>query len=173
MSFNANLPIGLFFGSDTGNTDDVAQQLIAEFGQRYQIHSYDLRESPIQAMQEYSQLIFGIPTWYDGELQSDWERLLIEYAELDLSGKTIALYGLGDQYGYADYFVDGIGIIGRLAEQQGAKVIGFWPVAGYDFDQSLGLTADESQFYGLVLDFENQNELTPERISTWVNAIKE
>lgn len=170
-TFTADKPIGLFYGSDTGNTEDVAQQIVAVFGDRYQIDIFDLRDTGIEKILQYSQLIFGIPTWYDGELQSDWERLLPNYAQLNLNDKTIAIYGLGDQYGYADYFVDGIGIIGRIAEQNGAKVIGHWPVAGYDFDQSLGLCDDESLFYGLVLDFENQNELTAERVASWVQGI--
>ena len=51
--------------------------------------------------------ILGVPTWYYGELQSDWEAYFEHFKTLDFSEKTVALFGLGDQWGYDEWFIDG------------------------------------------------------------------
>jgi flavodoxin I len=52
---------------------------------------------------------------------------------LDLSGRQVALFGLGDEGGYPDTYQDAIGIIGEKARERGATLVGFWPTAGYDY----------------------------------------
>ena len=50
---------------------------------------------------------------------------------MDFNGKTIALFGLGDQEGYGHEFVDGLGILFEKFEDLGASFIGEWPTDGY------------------------------------------
>ena len=87
--------------------------------------------------------------------------------KLNLAGKTVALFGLGDQFGYADWFQDALGMLHEALEPSGCRFIGFWPNQGYEFAESKGLTEDKSQFVGLSLDDENQFDQTDERINTW------
>ena len=47
------------------------------------------------------------------------------------------------------------------------ELVGLWPTDGYTFEESRGLY-DENHFYGVGLDFENQSELTDDRIQAWV-----
>ena len=53
----------------------------------------------------------------------------------------------------------------------GAKVIGFTSTQGYYHDASKAQVEDK--FVGLILDEDNQSDLTDERIENWVNEIKE
>ena len=114
----------------------------------------------------------GIPTWYIGELQSDWDYFFPKFKEIDFTGKKTAFFGLGDQLGYPDSFVDGIGILAEVVLKNGGEVFGYWSVEGYDFDESLGV-APNGDFYGLVLDDDNEHEMTDERVDKWFNQIKD
>ena len=89
------------------------------------------------------------------------------------SGRTFALFGLGNQVDYSDYFVDGIGILYTFLKEKGAKLIGRWPAEGYDFASQLPLTDDDTSFVGLALDEDNQPELTPDRAAEWVEQIRQ
>jgi len=162
--------IGLFVGSDTGNTEEISSKLIAQ----WDISELELVEASNMTVEDYDRfqiIIIGLPTWYDGELQSDFEAFFEDFKTIDFSGKAVALFGLGDQTGYAEYFVDGIGILAEVILQNGGYIFGMWPNEGYEFDQSKGLY-DQNHFYGLVLDFENQEELNDERLSTWIQQIE-
>lgn len=48
-------------------------------------------------MSQYDVLILGIPTWDFGEIQEDWEAVWDQLDTLNLEGKIVALYGMGDQ----------------------------------------------------------------------------
>ena len=90
---------------------------------------------------------------------------------MNFSGKTVALFGTGDQIGYPDTFLDGMGMLYETFQFRGAKFVGFWPTEGYDFTSPLPLL-DENHFVGLAIDEDNQPELTDERIAKWVEMIR-
>ena len=163
--------IGLFYGSDTGCTESVARMIKDILGADL-VDLYDVYDIEGPEILKYDRLIFGLSTWHDGQLQSSWDDFYSRFSKLDLSGKTLALFGLGDQYGYSTYYCDGVGVIGKLAEKNGAKIIGHWPTEGYEHDESKA-QIDEDTFLGLCLDEDNQDELTEERVSNWVAQIKE
>ncbi|HEY0664253.1 MAG TPA: flavodoxin domain-containing protein, partial [Thiobacillaceae bacterium] len=98
-----------------------------------------------------------------------WEEFLPKIEQLDFSGKTIALFGLGNQDKYPDEFVDAMGILHEFFVARGAKIVGQWPADGYDFISSKALVNDE--FVGLVLDHENQKLLTDARLEAWLKLI--
>ncbi|MBD78515.1 MAG: flavodoxin [Crocinitomicaceae bacterium] len=163
--------IGLFFGSDTGCTEIVAK-MIKERLIGYEVDVFDVYDIEGPEILDYNKLVFGLSTWHDGQLQSSWDDFYNSFSKLDLTGKTVALFGLGDQYGYSTYFCDGIGIIGKLAEENGAKIIGHWSTEGYEHDESKA-QLDDNTFIGLCLDDDNQDELTEERVDQWVKQIVE
>ena len=67
--------------------------------------------------------------------------------------------------------MDGIGILAEVVLKNGGKVFGSWSTEGYDFDESLGVNPD-GDFYGLVIDDDNQHEMTDERVDKWLSQIK-
>ena len=82
------------------------------------------------------------------------------------------MIGLGDQLGYDDYFVDGIGMLSEVILENGGTIIGNWPSEDYDFSASKGLK-DDSTFYGLALDEDNEHQKTPEKIEKWLVQLQE
>lgn len=88
---------------------------------------------------------------------------------MDFSGKTVAIFGLGDQDNCPDEFVDAMGEIHHFIVARGAKVVGAWPADDYDFITSKALVNDE--FVGLVLDQENQKALTDAHVNAWLKLI--
>jgi flavodoxin I len=158
--------IGLFFGSDEGNTERVAYQIRRCLGE-HQVDIYDVADVTQLEFTEYDKIILGISTWDFGQIQSDWEDFWGDIAEVDFSGKTVALFGLGDQFGYADYFLDAMGMLHDLVVQGGARIVGHWPTAGYEFVASKAKIPGAGLFVGLALDEDHQENLTPERVNSW------
>lgn len=162
--------IGVFYGSTTGNTGDIAVK-VQEFFGADTTKLFDVKDSPLSLVADYDLLIFAIPTWDYGEVQEDWEEIWDEVDTLDFTGKTCAFIGLGDQYGYAEWFVDAMGMLHDKIVARGASVVGHWPNEGYEFDESKALTADGKNFIGLPLDEDCQRELTEERLTDWCSQV--
>ena len=158
--------IGLFFGSDEGNTQSVAGRIVERLGAD-NVDVYDIADVTQVEFEHYGEIILGIPTWEFGQIQSDWEELWGDVAAIDFTGKKVALYGLGDQFGYGDFFLDAMGMLHDVVLEKGAEIVGHWPIAGYEFDASKALTSDGLMFVGLALDEDQQAELTDERLDIW------
>lgn len=169
--------IGIFFGTDTGRTRLIAKQMAKKLGDGADA-PVNIGRTTLEDFLAYDALIVGSPTLGDGELpgqsvglsQPSWEEFLPQLAGADLSGKTIAIFGLGDQKKYAEEFVDAIGLIHDAVVARGARVVGRWPTTGYDFTTSQAVDGDD--FLGLALDQHHQPLLTEERINTWLAQIQ-
>ena len=156
---NGALSIGLFYGSTTCYTEMAAEKIQAQLNSLFDediVALHNIKDVSLSRTAEYDIVIFGISTWDFGELQEDWESHWEDVHALDLSGKTVALFGLGDQLGYGEWFQDALGMLHDALIPTGCKIIGYWPNQGYDFTASKALTEDKSQFVGLSLDDENQ-----------------
>ncbi|WP_027855845.1 flavodoxin FldB [Marinobacterium jannaschii] len=164
------MSLGIFYGTTTGNTGDIAV-LVQEFFGTEEASVFDVKDTSLAAVSDFDQLIFAIPTWDYGEVQEDWLDIWQELDGLDMSGKTVALIGLGDQYGYAEWFVDAMGMLHDKLVAAGAAVVGHWPVDGYEYDESKAETSDGRHFVGLALDEDNQHESTRERLSEWCSQV--
>lgn len=162
--------IGLFYGSSTCYTE-MAGEKIRDYLGADRVDLLNIADVPIISAQFYEYLIFGIPTWDYGELQENWEEIWGDLDELDLRDKKVALYGLGDQVGYPEWFLDAMGYLHEKLVERGATCYGYWPVAGYEFEQSKALTPDGNHFVGLALDEENQFDQSAERIAQWCDQV--
>jgi len=164
------MSIAIYYGTSTGNTQEVAQKIADKLDKDVEL--IDLGSNDFSEIDKYDSVIFGTSTWGEGDLQDDWEENWEEFENLDLSNKTVAFFGLGDQEGYEDVFVNAMGTIYEQAVKNGAKkIVGFTSTGGYDFSESSAVIDD--QFVGLVIDEDNQSELTDERIAAWCDTIKE
>jgi len=162
--------IGLFYGSDEGNTEGVAQRIAARLGEdRVDIH--DIADVTQLEIADYDQLIFGIPTWDFGQIQSDWEDFWEDVQEIDFTGKTVALFGLGDQFGYGDYFLDAMGMLHDVIVANGAAIVGHWSTDGYEFEASKAEIEGQGLFVGLAIDEDQQEELTCGRLNLWCKQL--
>lgn len=163
--------IGLFYGSSTGNTEVVAEMIKDAFDKIAPdlVDVFDIGLVEVNRLLEYDRLIIGCPTWNIGQLQDDWDIAYTRLEEMDFSGKKVAVFGVGDQFGYSDNFCDAIGILGQKFEERGAELVGFTAAVDYEFSYSLGV--EDGVFLGLALDEDNQHTLTPERVAQWVDLL--
>lgn len=161
--------IGLFYGTDTGNTRKVAKLIAKQFDEDV-VKLYNVVKCSPEDFAEYDSLIIGTPTLGDGELENSWADMLPKLKDIDLTGKKVAIYGLGDQEGYPDEFVDAMIFLYKTFQKQGATIIGEWPTDGYEFDKSKAVI--DGQFLGLVIDQDNQKDLTKERVAEWIEQIR-
>jgi len=111
-----------------------------------------------------------LPGLTSGGSAESWEEFLPKLKGVDLSGKVVALFGLGDQEGYGHEFVDALIFIYDVLVENGATVVGTWPTDGYSFEASKAVV--DGDFVGLVIDHDNQKDLTDERVDAWLEIIK-
>lgn len=161
--------IGLFYGSTTNNTANAAKQIEAALGDAVSTVQ-DIAQAQAETLMPFDVLILGTSTWGYGEQQDDWQGFESEIAKVDWKGKKVALFGLGDQYGYSDTFVDAMGLLYEAVVAQGATVIGAWAGQDYEFESSAA--HKDGAFVGLALDEDNQSDLTEGRIALWVASLK-
>ncbi|HFF1653816.1 TPA: flavodoxin FldB [Providencia rettgeri] len=160
------MKIGLFYGSSTCYTEMVAEKIRDILGDDF-VTLNNVNETPPSEMEQYDILILGIPTWDFGEIQEDWLEIWDALPNLNLTGKIVAMYGLGDQIDYSEWFLDALGLLYHQLKPTGVQFIGFWPTEGYTFDSPKPLNETGDMFVGLALDEVHQFEQTDERIAQW------
>lgn len=163
---------GIYFGTTSGNTEEVAQAIERCLGSA-NARLHDIATAGFRHADAYDLLIFGLPTWDCGHLQTDWEERWPELDGVDFSGRKVALFGLGDQYGYADTYLDAMGMLHAHLLARGATLLGEWPTHGYTFASTQALSLDASHFVGLALDEESQGHLTEQRVAQWCRLLVE
>jgi flavodoxin I len=161
--------IGLFYGSTTGNTKDAATRIKTAFG-RDVVTVASIAGATADDLNQFDVLILGTSTWGFGDWQDDWAAFQRELAQVNWSGKRVALFGLGDQYSYPDTFVDAMGLLHDVVVSRGGRVVGGWTGPDYDFESSCAHR--DGRFVGLALDADNQSDLTGPRIGEWVQGLK-
>ena len=168
------LNTGLIFGTDTGNTEEIGDKIASVLAEHAcPVEMINVADASPEAIEIFDFIIMGIPTWDFGGIQQDWEDFEEQILATKLSGKIVALYGLGDQRGYGDYFIDAVGWLHERVLKAGATVIGAWPTEGYDFEASRAANQDKSLFCGLAIDEDQQIELTDQRVAAWVALLIE
>ncbi|EGR0417968.1 flavodoxin FldB [Vibrio cholerae] len=164
------MKIGLFYGSSTCYTEMTAEKIRAILGEEL-VDIHNVKESPLTLMSDYDLLLLGISTWDFGEIQEDWSAVWDHIGGVSLKNKYVALFGLGDQEGYGEWYLDAMGLLHDQIKKSGANLLGYWPNQGYHFEASKALTEDGSHFVGLALDEDSQYDLSDERIATWIEQV--
>ncbi|MDR2789891.1 MAG: flavodoxin [Campylobacteraceae bacterium] len=161
------MSIAIVYGSSGGNTEGVAKLIQKKLGVEADL--IDIGKADAGKINSYDKLILGTSTWYEGELQDDWAEFNKD--ALELEGKTVALFGLGDQEGYGGEFCNGVGTLYELSLKKGAKIVGDKnSTEGYSFEESKAVV--DGKFVGLIIDEDNQSDLTSSRVEQWVKSIK-
>ena len=164
------MSIGLFYGSTNGNTKRIAEMIQEQYPGDVELHKVHEDFDP-ETFDQDDAIILGSPTYGQGSLQEDWADFIWEMDDVDLSGKKVALFGLGDQGEYPNSFVDAMLELYDKVHELGGKVVGSWPTEGYDFKQSKAVV--NGAFVGLVLDVDRQAELTKDRLTRWISQISQ
>ena len=156
----------IIYGSTTGNAASAAQTISEKLGG---VEVKEVSAASKDDLLNYDNLILGSSTWGDGELQDDWFGFLPVIAETNLSGKTVAVFGVGDQFGYSDTYVNSMGELFNAAKKAGAKIIGETSTDGYSFNESTAV--ENGKFVGLALDYDNRADLSEDRIAAWTTQL--
>ena len=147
------MTIGLYFGTQTGKTETVCGIIKEQLGDAVGT-AKDVTEADLADFAGLDGLICGIPTWNTGaeELRSGtaWDDLLEKIGALDLKGKPVAIFGLGDSVGYGQDYVD----------------------AMEELHNEITQPDDGEKFCGLPVDEDSENELTAERVENWCTQLK-
>lgn len=162
--------IGIFYSFKSTKTARLGEKIIDAFGNE-NIEAFDAEIVTDEIFKKHDNIIVGVPTWFDGELPIYWDEFVPALEEIELNGKKIAIFGLGDQKGYPENFNDGIGLFAQIVSKRGAEIVGYTSADGYEFESSKALIGQK--FCGLCLDQENQSRLSTKRIIDWVNQLKE
>lgn len=161
--------IGIFYGSTTGNTRKIAENIKTNL-QPGLVDIYDVKYAKIEDVERYENIILGSSTWGKGILQADFERFLYDVLKFaNLKGKKIAIFGTGNSLKYPDSFADAIGIIFEALEGKGVSFVGEFSTKGYNFDSSLSIFEDK--FIGLPLDDDSDEEQNKLRIALWTEIL--
>lgn len=161
--------IGIFYGSTTGTTESVAEQIASALG----VDSSDVHNvgnTNAQSAADYEVLVLGSSTWGAGDLQDDWNDFLEKLAAIPLNGKKIALFGCGDAMSFGSTFCDAVGTIYDKLQDKGASFIAPVDPSGYSYDASTAEVAGE--LVGLLIDENNESDKTEQRIQNWTNQLK-
>jgi flavodoxin I len=159
----------IIYSYNSKNSGKVAEKIMKAFGSG-ELEAFNAEDLTEEQFLAFDRLILSSPTWFDGELASYWDEFVPALENMDLSGKKIALFGMGDQWGYPENFGDAVGLLAGILQSRGAQIIGHTSTEGYTFEKSKAL--NDGKFAGLLLDEENQGQLTDERVNKWVSALK-
>lgn len=160
----------IFFGPEKGAVSRVAG-LIRDLIGPEKAELVAVKNSTCMDFERFDQIIFGISTvgketWDGKPATTDWGRFLPQVAQGSFTGKTVAIFGLGDHITYASSFVDFMGLLAQELIKTGARIVGQVPVEGYEFDESAAIF--DGMFIGLPLDEDFEPELTEERVKNWI-----
>ena len=163
--------VAVVYGSSFGDTAAVARRVADALARRlgHPVPCLDVAGIDLEGLAGVDLLVAGTSTWHGGDLQDDWAAVLPAVAARDWSATLVALFGLGDQLGYADTFVDGLADLAAAFGAGGARRVGAWPRAGYEHAHSRA--ERDGAFVGLALDVEHQGDRTNGRIERWCDAL--
>jgi len=162
--------VGVFFATQTGNTETVAGKIAEAAG----VEAADIGDYSAEDLAEYDGIIVGCPTWNTGadEYRSGtaWDDVIDDIKGLSLGGKPVAVFGCGDSQGYGDNFCDGIEELHETFKAAGGKMIGYVDASTYNHEESKSVSG--GKFLGLPLDEDNEDDQTDGRVSSWVDQLK-
>ena len=166
--------IGLFFGPLNGSVQRVAEKIEAALGEQ-NVEMISVNDASVSDLEKFNKIIFGISTvgnetWDSEYSNTDWSKFFPAISKVDYSGKTIAIFGLGDHLTYPRQFVNAMGILAKELLKNGATIVGKVDPSAYEFDESEAIV--DGMFVGLPVDEDFQPELTNERIFNWADNIK-
>merc|ERR1712072_1461803 len=121
--------VGLFFSTTSGNCEYCAEWIQSSFEPYGEItEPMDIADVAVSDLSSYDSLIVGAPTWHtgadEGRSGTAWDEAYGDIRSLDLSGKKVAVFGVGDSSAYGEYFCDAIEELHSAFRDTGAEMCG-------------------------------------------------
>ena len=124
------MQITLIYGTNTSGTYEAARLIAEELtAKKHTVRLVHARAATALQVKRAEALIFGSCTWEsikngvrtEGELQQDFARFAAELGALQIPGKRVAIFALGDK-NYT-HFCNAAVHLEKLTEKIGAKII--------------------------------------------------
>ena len=119
------MKIGLYYGSETGNSEMLCEDIEAELGEGYDCHISSLADVDAADLQKDTFYIFACSTYGNGDLPSTalpFEESMTQ-GKPDLTGIRFAIFGLGDQV-FAETYNQGSEKLAAMLSGLGAQQVG-------------------------------------------------
>ncbi len=159
------MKIGVFYGSTTGDTEELAKKL----GERLEAEVYNV-EDGLEKIEDFELILLGSSTWGLGEIQEDWWVWVNVLKTLDLRGKKVGVFGTGDSVSYSETFANALAVLADAATEAGAKIVGCMDKKCYEgVEKSRAIREDK--LIGLAVDQINQPKLTEKRVEWWIESL--
>ena len=142
--------VGFVYGSYTGVTEEITHDMASKI-EADDIEVIEVCNADTKDFGRFDLLMLGLSTWYDGDLQSDWEDYFDTFKTIDFTNLIV---------------------LAQVVLENGGTIIGNWPSKDYDFSASKALK-DEHTFYGLALDEDNEPQKSPGKIETWLTQVQQ
>ena len=102
-SLDAN-KVGIYYGTQTGNTETVGGYIAAAADG---LELKDIGDASDDEIGGLDSIIVGAPTWHTDEESersgTSWDQWLYDnLPNIDVSGKNVAVFGVGDQASYSE-----------------------------------------------------------------------
>eukprot|EP00591_Stephanopyxis_turris_P010132 CAMPEP_0195511978 /NCGR_PEP_ID=MMETSP0794_2-20130614/4112_1 /TAXON_ID=515487 /ORGANISM="Stephanopyxis turris, Strain CCMP 815" /LENGTH=213 /DNA_ID=CAMNT_0040639687 /DNA_START=295 /DNA_END=932 /DNA_ORIENTATION=+ len=153
--------------------------IVSEFGGDVAAGPFDidtLRGEVAKSFGNHDAIVVGTPTWNTGadteRSGTGWDEIYYgEMQDLNIDGKKVAVFGLGDSISYGENFADASGELHDVFQSLGSKMIGYTSQEGYEHEASKAIRGD--LFCGLLCDMVNEEDLTEGRVQRWVKQLLE
>lgn len=166
---------GVFYSTMTGNCETCAGHIV-EALKGAGIESEDIVDIGDGDVTACDQIIVGAPTWHTGAESersgTAWDEWLYNTLPgLDLNGKKVAVFGVGDQQGYGDNYCDAAGELYDQFKAAGCTLMGLTGTDGYDHMESKA-EIESGKFCGCMFDEDNQYDMSEDRAKAWVTQLQ-
>jgi len=168
---------GIFYSTIGGDTGRVARLIGDAAGG---VAAVEIENASPGDVTRHDRLIVGSPTWNTGADQqrsmTAWDQWLYdELPKLDLTGKKLAVFGVGDQMGYTFNYCDAVGELYDTFTARGVDAAyGRTSTEGYAAVESKALEpGSEDRWLGCLFDEVNQSDQSEGRASKWVAQLRE
>ena len=164
---------GIYFSSVTGNTEEIADLI----GEVVGADPADIDDMTATAIADQNPIFVGAPTWNtgaeDNRTGSEMDEFMYkELLDLDLTGKTVSVFGCGDAVGYSDNFCDAIEEMHDRFAAAGATMVGYTDPGLIDPEFAASKSVRDGKFLGLPVDKINGDEDENEdKVKAWAEEV--
>lgn len=116
--------IALIYGTTSGNTEDLSESVADGLKSGgAEVIVKNVTDANVNELNDYDAIVFGCPTYGNGELQDDFIDFNAALSNISLDGKKAAVFGPGDSGSYPDTFCQAIEILEDTLKKCGAKIV--------------------------------------------------
>lgn len=157
--------VAIVYGTNRGNSKVVAEKIAAKIPGA---EVFNISDIHVDELAPFDYLILGTSTIGHGELIKPWKEKIDELGKFDFTGKTVALFGLGNARYHGDTFAQGVSHLYNFLKDK-VKLEGATPTDGYVFETTHSVV--DGKFVGLIVDQDNESDKTDARVDAWLKLL--